>query len=317
MHEHREHGKIAIVGAGSVGTTIAYAIMIRGLARQILLTDLNVSKAEGEVKDLNHGLRFVPGVRIAAGQIADLAHSEIIIITAGAKQKPGQTRLDLAAANLAMFRQIIPQLVAVAPAALLLIVSNPVDVLTHVATLMHPEGDRRVLGSGTVLDSSRLVTLLAERLGVSVRNVHAQIVGEHGESELALWSSAHVGNVPLLEFESAGGMKLSAGELPGILARVRSAAAEIIAAKGATNWAIGLATAKIVEAIRRDENTILTVSRLLTDYQGISDVCLSVPCQVNARGAEWTISVPMSEDELTGLRASADVMRRVWREASD
>lgn len=307
-----ESGKVSIIGAGSVGATIAYALMLRGLARHILITDLNAAKAEGEVKDLNHGLRFVAGVRVAAGEISDCVDSEIIVITAGAKQKHGQTRLDLAATNVAIFREMIPQLIDVAPQAILLVVSNPVDVLTYAATRMHPDGARRVLGSGTVLDSSRLVTLLAHRLGVSVRNVHAQIVGEHGESELALWSSAHVGNVPLLKFDLPGGGKLPVEELPEILSRVRSSAAEIIAAKGATNWAIGLATARIVEAIRRDENAILTVSRLLTDYQGISDVCLSVPCRVNVHGAQSTIDVPMSSEETSALRASAEVVRRVW-----
>ncbi len=308
-------GKIAVIGAGSVGSTIAYAVMLRGLANQIVIIDINRGKAEGEVKDLIHGLRFVPSVRVTAGEIADCRGAEIVIITAGAKQKPGQSRLDLAATNVGIFREMIPAITNVAPGALLLIVSNPVDVLTYAAAKMHPDGAHRVLGSGTVLDSSRFVTLIAERLGVSVRNVHAQIVGEHGESELPLWSSAHVGNIPLHAFRAHGYAALTGHDRSEIVARVRSAAAEIIAAKGATNWAIGLATARIVEVIRRDENAVLTVSRLLQDYHGISDVCLSVPCLVNRNGAEQALPVPMDEAETAGLRASAQVVRDVCRQA--
>jgi L-lactate dehydrogenase len=311
MSEQAESGQVAIVGAGAVGATIAYALMLRGFARRIVLIDVDAGKAAGEVKDLNHGLRFVPSVRITAGDLGACAGSQIVIVTAGAKQKPGQSRLDLAATNARIFRKMIPGIVAVAPEALLLIVSNPVDVLTHVATQLHPEGARRVLGSGTVLDSSRLVTLIAERLDVSVKNVHAQIVGEHGDSELALWSSAHVGNVPLLAFRGHEREPLTQRDLDEILKGVRNAAAEIIAAKGATNWAIGLATARIVEAVRRDENSILTVSRRLDGYEGISDVCLSVPCLVNASGAEKTLPVPMSDEERAALRASAEVVRQV------
>ncbi len=318
MERESLSGRVAIIGAGSVGATIAYALMLRGLAHEIALIDVNREKAEAEVKDLNHGLRFVPSVRVSTGDVEACAGAEIVVITAGAKQKPGQSRLDLAAVNVGIFRDMVPRILAVAPQAILLVVSNPVDVLTFAATKMHPQGARRVLGSGTVLDSSRFVTLIAERVGVSVANVHAQIVGEHGESELPLWSSAHVGNVPLLHFESHGsaspGALLSSADREEILARVRGAAGEIIAAKGATNWSIGLATARIIEAIRRDENAILTVSRLLENYRGISDVCLSVPCLVNRTGAPGTIEVPMDGAELAGLRTSAEVVRRVCRE---
>src|SRR5207253_3259322 len=181
---------------------------------------------------------LVPSGRSSAGSVADCAGAQVAVITAGAKQKPGQSRLDLAAANVAMFRELVPAIVAAAPESLLLVISNPVDVLTYVVTRMHPRGEQRVFGSGTVLDSSRLVTLIAERLGVSVQNVHAQIVGEHGDSELPLWSSAHVANVPLHAFRAAGRPALSPQDRAEIAARVRSAASEIIAAKGATNWAI-------------------------------------------------------------------------------
>lgn len=308
-------GKVAIIGAGSVGTTIAYALMLRGLASHITLIDINRHKAEGEIKDLVHGLRFVPSVRLSAGEVSDCAGAQIVVITAGAKQKPGQTRLDLAATNVAMFRELVPRIVAAAPDALLLVVSNPVDVLTLAATQMHPRGPARVLGSGTVLDSSRFVTLIAERLGVWPQNVHAQIIGEHGDSELPLWSSAHVGNVPLAQFRAHGRPVLGDEDRREIIARVRSAAAEIIAAKGATNWAIGLATARIIEAIRRDENAVLTVSRLLDNYRQMSSICLSVPCLVNRDGAGQVLDVPMNEEEVAALRDSAEVVRAACRAA--
>ncbi len=308
-------GKIAIIGAGSVGATIAYATMLRGIATQIVLVDIDEAKAEGEAKDLEHGRRFVPSVRVSAGSLEDCAGSQIVVITAGAKQHVGQSRLELAKVNVEMFREMIPRLAEIAPNAIQLIVSNPVDVLTYAATRWHPKGEYLVFGSGTVLDSSRFTSLIAERLGVSVANVHAHIVGEHGESELALWSSAHVGNISLSHFRVPGGKGLTQGDREAILAKVRSAAAEIIAAKGATNWAIGLATARILDAIRRDENAVLTVSRVLDGYHGISDVSLSVPCLVNGCGVGEPLEIRLSADELEGLKHSAGVLQEACREA--
>lgn len=314
-------GRIAIIGAGSVGSTIAYATMLRGVASRLLLVDQQTAKAEAEVKDLNHGLPFVPSVRIQAGDISDCEGAEIIVVTAGAKQKPGQSRLDLAQTNVAIFRELIPALIEVAPQAILLIVSNPVDVLTYATVQLHsPDGGHtcqrcKVFGSGTVLDSARFETLIADRLGVSAANVHAHIVGEHGESELPLWSGAHIGNIHVNSFGPPGHAFLTQTDREEIVSRVRSAAAEIIAAKGATNWAIGLAATRIIEAIRRDENAVLTVSRVLTGYHGISDVCLSVPCIVNAGGVEPPLSVPMSREEITGLQASAEVVKKAAQSA--
>lgn len=313
--DHEAGGRVVIIGAGSVGTTIAYSVMLQGLASQIVLIDTNEAKCAAEVKDLNHGLRFVPSVRVWAGTPEDCEGAGMVIVTAGAKQKPGQSRLDLTQTNVEIFRDMIPALATSVPQPILLIVSNPVDVLTHAAGLLYAGGPHRVIGSGTVLDSSRFVSLIAERIGVAVRNVHAHIVGEHGESELALWSSAHVASTPLSEFRPPGRGPLTDEERVEILARVRSAAGEIIAAKGATNWAIGLAAARIVEAVLRDENAILTVSCRLDHYRGISDVCLSVPCRVNRSGAEPLDFVPMSDAELAGLRASAEVVRQAGRAA--
>jgi len=308
-------GKVAIVGVGSVGATIAHTLMLQGLANELVLIDANRAKCQAEVKDLNHGRRFAPPVRIAAGALEDCRGAEIVVVTAGAKQKPGQTRLDLAQTNVAMFRELIPAISEAAPDAILLVVSNPVDLLTYAARKWYCGPRGRVIGSGTVLDSSRFVSLLAERLGVAVRNVHGYIIGEHGESELPLWSSVHVGVIPLEEFRPPDRPPMSEAERAGLFDAVRSAAAEIIAAKGATNWAVGLAVARIVEAIRRDENAVLTVSRLIEDYCGISDVCLSVPCLVNRQGAGPPLPIPMTDAERQALRESAEVLRRAARAA--
>jgi len=308
-------GRIAIIGVGSVGATVAYAVMLRGFATEIILIDANADKAEAEAKDLNHGLRFVPSVRIRTGTVADCVGAEIVIVTAGAKQKPDQTRLDLTQTNTAIFRELVPAIGAAAPDAILLVVSNPVDVLTCVASRLHVGGPQRVLGSGTVLDSSRFVTLIADRIGVSVHNVHAYIVGEHGESELPLWSSAHIGNIPLSEFRSPQHPVLTVRDRSEIVAKVRSAAAEIIAVKGATNWAVGLATARIVEAIRRDENAVLTVSRRFENDWDIPQVCLSMPCIVNRNGAERPLPIPLDEVEFSGLRHSAEVLLQACESA--
>jgi L-lactate dehydrogenase len=289
--------------------------MLQGLASRITLIDVNREKCEAEVKDLVHGLRFVPSVRVRAGELEDCGGAEIVIVAAGAKQKPGQSRLDLTQTNVEIFRTMIPAIAAAAPDALVLVVSNPVDVLTDAAGRLHPAGVERVIGSGTVLDTSRFVTLVAEKLGASVHNVHAQIVGEHGESELPLWSSAHVANIPLERFEPPGRGPLTYQEKREIVDRVRCAAGEIIAAKGATNWAIGLAAARIVQAMVRDEHAILTVSRCLQDFHGISDVCLSVPCMVSRLGARPLRSVPLSDLEHRELSRSADIVRAAGRAA--
>lgn len=314
VHLLQTQGRLAIVGAGSVGATIAYATMIRGLASQIVLIDKNEAKARAEAADLNHGRRFVPNVHVRAGTMADCRGAQIVVVAAGAKQNPGESRLDLTRTNVAIFRELIPAISEVAPEAILLIVTNPVDVLTYAAAHLHHGGPRRVMGSGTVLDSARFVSLISERLGVAPRSIHAYIVGEHGDSELPLWSSADVGATPLHCVKGTRGQCLTDAERREIAEDVRSAAARLIADKGVTNWAIGLASARIIEAIRRDESTLLTVSTMLNDYHGVNDLCLSTPCLVNAHGVEGPMPVPMSEEESAAFRASAETIRHACRE---
>jgi L-lactate dehydrogenase len=266
------------------------------------------------VLDLNHGLQFVPMAALEGSDDVEICRgANVIVITAGAKQKPGQTRMDLAQANADICRKIVPRLVELAPDAVLLLVTNPVDVISYVAWKLSGLPSKRVFGSGTVLDSSRFRYLIAARLKVAVHNVHAYIAGEHGDSEIPLWSSATVGNVPLHEWAVPGHGKMTVRDRTEIFQNVKNAAYQIIQGKGATNYAIGLATARILEAVLHDENRILPVSSLLNDYDGISDVCLSVPCIVNRGGVDSALRIPMNDAEKAGLRNSADTIRAAVR----
>lgn len=306
--------KIAIIGAGAVGATIAYAAMIRGVAKQLALYDINRAKVDAEVLDLNHGLQFVPMATLEGSDDIDVcAGADVVVITAGAKQKPGQTRMELAGANVELCRSLVPRLQKVAPDALLLVVTNPVDVLTYVVQKLSGLPARRVFGSGTVLDSSRFRFLLARHLNVAVQNVHAFIAGEHGDSELPLWSSASVGGVPLTQWAVQGRARLTEEDRTRIFDNVRNAAYQIIKGKGATNYAIGLATVQILESVLHDEQRVLPVSSRMEGYLGITDVCLSVPSIVNRKGVEAVLEVPLSDPEREGLRRSADTIRQAIR----
>ena len=314
--------KIAIVGAGSVGATIAYACLIRGVGKQIALFDVNRAKVEAEVLDLSHGLQFVPMAGVeGSDDLAVCAGADVVVVTAGAKQKPGQTRMDLAGANAAICRKLIPELVKVAPDAVLLLVTNPVDVMTHLAVRLSGLPAGRVVGSGTVLDSSRFRFLIARRCRVAVQSVHATIAGEHGDSEIPLWSSASIALVPLHQWAVPGHGKLTVRDRAAIFEDVKHAAYRVIEGKGATNFAIGLSTARILEALLHDENRVLPVSSLLTDYRAlgrpaddaITDVCLSVPSIVNRTGVETQLSIPMNDAEWLGLKESANRIRETVR----
>jgi L-lactate dehydrogenase len=302
--------KISIIGAGSVGTAIAYASAIQGVGDEIVLYDLNGPKATAEILDLQHGLQFVPSTSVSGGDdLAACRDSDVVVITAGAKQKPGQSRLDLAAANADITRDLVPRLLDLAPDTVLLFVTNPVDVVTFIAQDVAAARGvdlGRVIGSGTVLDTSRLRHRLAERLGVALSSVHATIVGEHGDSEIALWSIANVGGEPL---------PFPAGELDDLLHDVRNAAYRIIEGKGATNLAIGLSTARILAAIDDDEHAVLPISSRHA-IGGVGEVCFSLPTVVGRRGVVRTLDVPMSDGERAGLADSARAIRTVIDQVS-
>ncbi|MCK8465882.1 L-lactate dehydrogenase [Microbacterium sp. KSW4-16] len=304
-----ENSKLTVVGAGSVGSSVAYAALIRGSARHVALYDIATEKVEAEVLDLAHGTQFTGSSDIVGGSdISVAAGSHVVVITAGAKQKPGQTRIELAEVNAGIIRRMMPELLEVAPNAVYVIVTNPCDVLTVIAqeeTGLPPE---RIFASGTVLDTSRLRWKLAERAGVSTASVHAHIVGEHGDTEFPLWSRATIGTVPILEWETPGHPRFTLEELQEIAVDVRDAAYKVILGKGATNYAIGLSSARIVEAILHDEHAVMPVSTVLRDFHGVDGVALSVPSIVSATGAVPIRNTSFSDHELALLRQSADAL---------
>jgi L-lactate dehydrogenase len=309
-----ERRKVSVVGAGSVGATIAYAALIRGAPKTVALYDIDAAKVRAEVLDLNQGSQFYPTAKvIGSDDIAVTADSDMVVITAGAKQKPGQTRLELAAVNVDMCRTLVPQLVELSPDAMFLLVTNPVDVVTYAALQASGLPSRRVFGSGTVLDSSRLRTLLAQHCSVAVHSVDAFIVGEHGDSQVAAWSQASIGGVPVRQWSVPGRPALDGAALDHIAHQVVTAAEQIIHGKGATNYAVGLATAGIIEAVLHDERSVLPVSSLLSGQYGIDDVCLSLPSIVDGLGVDAVLTPPLTDDELDALRRSADTVRGVER----
>lgn len=303
--------KLTVVGAGSVGTSLAYAALIRNSAREIVLYDIATAKAEAEVLDLAHGTPFVGSSRITGGSnISLVADSDVIVITAGAKQQPGQTRLELAGVNVRILENMLPQLVALAPNAVFILVTNPCDVLTAVAERITNLQPGRIFSSGTVLDSARLRWLVAEAAQVAPQSVHALIVGEHGDSEFPLWSTATIGQTPLGEWTDAAGTTLFARErLERLTHDVVTAAYKIIEGKGATNYAIGLSGARIVEAVLHDERSILPVSSVLHNYRGIDGVALSVPSIVGAGGVQRVLDVSLDAREEELLQRSAEALR--------
>ena len=303
--------KLTVVGAGSVGSSLAYAALIRNSAREVVLYDIATARVNAEVLDLAHGTPFVGSSRITGGSDIELvADSDIIVITAGAKQEPGQTRLELAGVNVRILEKMLPQLVALAPHAVFVLVTNPCDVLTAVAERITDLPPGRIFSSGTLLDSARLRWLVADAAQVSPQSVHALIVGEHGDSEFPLWSTATIGQTPLRDWTDATGTVLFPRErLETLTHDVANAAYRIIEGKGATNYAIGLSGARIVEAVLRDERSILPVSSVLHGYHGIDGVALSLPSIVGAGGVQRVLDVTLDEREEQQLQHSAETLR--------
>ncbi|MDY5128977.1 L-lactate dehydrogenase [Actinotignum urinale] len=307
----RNLSKLTVVGAGAVGTAVAYASIIRGSAQQVCLYDINESKVNAEVADLRHGTQYTPVTDVTGGaDPAVTANSDVIVITAGAKQKPGQSRLELAGKNAKILASMLPLLKEYSPNAVWVIVTNPVDVLTYQATKILDLPYGRVLGSGTMLDTSRLRMMLAEEAGVAPTTVHATMMGEHGDTEFPVWSSATIGAVPLREWENHGELVFNDEKLEKLSTSVMRAAYEVIQGKGATNYAVGVASARIVEAILNDERGMFPVSSVLNDYRGISDVALSVPSVVGKRGVDAVYEVPMTAPERKLLLQSAEEIKR-------
>jgi L-lactate dehydrogenase len=305
-----ETRKVVVLGAGQVGSTFAFALTISGLATTIVLVDQRAEVAEGHVMDLNHGLSFAQPCRIYAGDYSECKDADVVVVTAGAPQKPGETRLDLAQKNTNIFKSFIPQ-IAQYNAGILLIVANPVDVLTYAALKLSEYPMNRVFGSGTVLDTARFRYLLSRRCEVDPRNVHAYIIGEHGDTEVPLWSQVRIGGVPFADFCRMCNIECPAEEKEEIFEQVKNAAYEIINSKGYTNFAIALALVRIVSSILRDESSVLTVSTLVDDYYGISDVCLSTPVILNRNGVSRHLKITLNDVEKAKLEASARALREV------
>jgi L-lactate dehydrogenase len=309
MTAEKVASKVGLVGTGMVGSSFAYSLMQRHLANELVLVDRDMARAEGEAMDLNHGLPFVQPMRIRAGDYADLENSDIVVVTAGANQRPGETRLDLLQRNAAIFREIIPQIVDVCPEAIILIATNPVDILTSIAADIAKLPHGRVIGSGTILDTARFRYLLGEYYRVDPRSVHAYIIGEHGDTELALWSLANIAGVRLRDFVSPEGRTYDQGVMDSIFEQTKTAAYDIIKRKQATYYAIGLGLLTIVEAVLRDQRSVLTVSAPMTGQYGVEGIAISLPTIVGRGGAVEILELPLSDEEQEAFRYSAQVLK--------
>lgn len=309
MHLKNKRTKISIVGAGNVGSTTAYTLMVNGFANEIVIVDVNKQKAEGEAMDMSQGLSFVRPVNIISGDYKDTADSDIVIITAGAGRKPGESRLDLINKNLQIFKSMIPEIVKYNPNSILLVVSNPMDILSYITYKLSGFPSERIIGSGTVLDTSRFKYALGQHFDVDGRNIHTYIIGEHGDTELATWSVTNIAGMGIDKYCDTCCGNCDSQFKYNIYEHVKNAGRDVIERKGATFYAIALAINRIVEAIIRDENSILTVSSLLEGQFGLRDMYMGMPSIVGAQGVKKILEIPLSEKELNYLRESAKALR--------
>jgi L-lactate dehydrogenase len=309
----QEPRKIVVIGAGFVGTTYVYALIHTGLASEIVLIDIDRKRVEGEIMDLSHGLPFIPPVIIRSGEYSDCADAHLIVVTAGARQVPGQSRFDLVQRNTEIIKSVTSQIKKYETGGVLVMVTNPVDILTYAALKLLAWPRNRVIGSGTVLDTARLRYMLSRHCGIDTRNVHAYVLGEHGDSEVAAWSMAHIAGVPIEDYcyLCQGCDSKQAHEQ--ITTAVRESAYHIIDYKGSTYYAVGLSLVRISGAILRNEHSVLTVSSLLAGEYGISDVCLSVPCVIGETGVERIVAARLSSDEQAALENSAKTLGEIFK----
>lgn len=305
----KDKRKISIIGAGFVGATAAYSLMISGIPTEMCIYDINMDKALGEVMDLVHGTSFVKPINIYAGGIEETKNSDIIVITAGAGQKEGETRLDLVDKNYKIFKGFIPELVKYSPDSILLVVSNPADILSYITYKVSGFPKERVIGSGTVLDTSRLRYILGKYMQVNNNNIHSYVIGEHGDSSVVTWSGSTIGCESIDDFAKHMNLEWDDKIKSVIEDDVKNAAYEIINRKKATYFAIGLSVTRIVQAIFRDENTILTVSSLFEGQYGIDDMYLAIPTILGAGGRDKILDIPLSEKEIAKLKKSADILK--------
>lgn len=306
--------KVAVIGAGNVGATFAYALLLSGLVGEIVLIDIDQERAEGEAMDISHAAPLSNPVRVWAGDYSDCAGADVVVVTAGTAQRPGETRLDLAKRNADIFGDIIPSITEHNPTGILLIATNPVDVLSYTAWKLSGFPPERVIGSGTVLDTARFRYLLSEHLDLDPRNVHAYVIGEHGDSEVPVWSLANVVGMRLEEYCHHVQCDVSADVRERISHQVRDAAYEVIERKGATYYAVAVGLVRIVETILRDQRTVLSVSHLVSDYYGIDDVYFSLPAAIGREGVEQVVNLTLADEEVAALKESAGVLREALDE---
>jgi L-lactate dehydrogenase len=312
---HREPGdahptRVAVVGTGAVGSTFAFGLLLSGLTSEIVLVDANARKAEGEAMDLAHAVPLARTARVWSGGVEECRGAAITVLSAGAAQRPGESRTDLVQRNAAIFRELVPRIAAANPSGILLVATNPVDTLAYLSWRISGLPAERVIGSGTILDTARFRTLLAEHYGVDPRSVHAHIAGEHGDSEVPVWSSANIAGMPIRDFGVTTGIGHDPAALDAIFEATRDAAYRIIDLKGATSFAVAAGLVRIVQAILRDQHTVLSVSSLIRDYYGIDDVYLSLPAVIGRAGIERIVPLGLSAEEASGLRRSAELVRR-------
>lgn len=306
--------KIGVVGCGFVGSTAAYALVMSGIGREIVMVDLNQKRAEAEAADILHAVPFAHNLTVRAGQYADLAGARVVIVTAGANQKPGETRPELLGRNAGIFRSIIPQIYEHAPEAIVIVATNPVDVMTHVTAQIAGEfgvASSRVVGSGTTLDTARFRALLGQLLGVDTTHIHAYVIGEHGDTSVPVWSLTNVGNIALTDFLRLRGLTLSDEKRAEIEQGVRRAAYEIIEGKGATHYGIGSALARITRNILSDRRAIMTVCTPTAEIAGVADVTVALPHLVGGDGILETYHLPLSAEEGAALSRSAGLIREL------
>jgi len=307
--------KVGVVGLGRVGSSTAFALLMKGFVKELVLVDVDRKKAEGDALDLLHGTPFTRRTNVYAGDFHDLAGSDVVVVSAGVAQKPGETRLQLLDRNVRVIKEIARQVSSFAPDSIVIMVTNPVDVLTYFFLKESGMDKKKVFGSGTTLDTARLRTLIAHHCGFSPRSVHVYVIGEHGDTELVVWSGATIGGVPLKNMCVVCG-RCDSSILEKFAEETRTAAYRIIEKKGATHYAIALAVADIVESIFYDEKRVLTLSVYLEDYLGVSDVCLSVPCSLGRQGVERILELQLSEEELEKFKYSASVLKEAISEVS-
>lgn len=305
----RENTKIVVVGSGAVGSTFAYTVLLKGLANELVIIDINKDKAEGDALDLNHGMLLAQPMKIYAGDYSDCKGADIIVITAGAAQKPGETRLDLMQRNVAIFNQILSEILKYNDTAIFLIATNPVDILTQITLKLTNLPKNRVIGSGTLLDSSRFRYLISQKTEIDPRSIHGMIIGEHGDTELPAWSLLNISGVNISSLTPECRFYLTPEDQEEIYGNTKNAAYQIISKKGATFYAIALSLARICEAILGDQKSILPVSVYLEDYKGINDVCLGIPSIVGRNGVEEILDIPLNEEEEEKLRTSAKQLK--------